>query len=372
MSTAAESPPDKQDKKTIVEISDLKTHDTLISDGGRLIVMYHATWAQPSVFMRRIYEKLLEQHLERVEKQPNAHHVVHFGIVMADKGGENIIKAHNIKSVPYFGFYHNGKLCRSIEGAKNEDLIKGIEWMDEASDDMLVTGVCQTIINRSDIMVLIKGSAHSPKCSFCKRLMELLRRSGVVFDTFDVLSDNSAVKERMKEVAQWETYPMLFAHGKLVGGIDKVEKLHDERRLISELSGERTSKRDDDVAYEPSRNAAAAAEKQRGEGDVQQIMTENKIKELIHEHDVMLFMKGTADEPRCGFSRKMVETLRSNSVGAFDTFDILSDQALRQRLKEYSKWPTYPQLYVKGTFVGGLDIVKEMAAMGDLAAQLGV
>ncbi|NXK69516.1 GLRX3 protein, partial [Sylvietta virens] len=79
----------------------------------------------------------------------------------------------------------------------------------------------------------------------------------------------------------------------------------------------------------------------------------------------MLFMKGSPKEPRCGFSRQMVEILNKHSV-AFSSFDVFSDEEVRQGLKSFSNWPTYPQLYVKGELLGGLDIVKELEASGEL------
>ena len=74
----------------------------------------------------------------------------------------------------------------------------------------------------------------------------------------------------------------------------------------------------------------------------------------------MLFMKGTPDAPRCGFSNQIVEVLKVNDI-SFSSFDILEDNEVRQGLKEFSEWPTYPQLYIKGELMGGLDIVKEIA-----------
>lgn len=75
---------------------------------------------------------------------------------------------------------------------------------------------------------------------------------------------------------------------------------------------------------------------------------------------VLLFMKGTPQDPKCGFSKKTVKLLRDHQI-AFSSFDILSDDQVRQGLKKFSNWPTYPQLYVKGKLVGGLDILNEMA-----------
>ena len=98
---------------------------------------------------------------------------------------------------------------------------------------------------------------------------------------------------------------------------------------------------------------------------------ESRLAALVKQSYVMLFMKGSPDEPRCGFSRTAVGMLRDASV-EFGSFDILSDQDVRAGLKEFSNWPTYPQLYVDGNLVGGLDILKEMAEEGDLKEQLGL
>ena len=80
----------------------------------------------------------------------------------------------------------------------------------------------------------------------------------------------------------------------------------------------------------------------------------------------MLFMKGNPAAPRCGFSNKTVALLNGQGV-KFESFDILSDNMVREGLKKYSNWPTYPQLYVKGELIGGLDIMKEMVESGDFA-----
>ncbi|KYO43925.1 glutaredoxin-3 [Alligator mississippiensis] len=82
-----------------------------------------------------------------------------------------------------------------------------------------------------------------------------------------------------------------------------------------------------------------------------------RLKKLINAAPCMLFMKGSPQEPRCGFSRQMVEILNNHNV-LFSSFDIFSDEEVRQGLKTYSSWPTYPQLYVAGDLIGGLDIVK--------------
>ena len=90
-----------------------------------------------------------------------------------------------------------------------------------------------------------------------------------------------------------------------------------------------------------------------------------KIKKLIDDNNVCLFMKGTPDAPQCGFSMAVSNVLKHLKVN-FNGVNVLEDQALRQGIKDYSDWPTIPQLYIKGEFIGGSDIVKEMFEKGEL------
>jgi monothiol glutaredoxin len=90
-----------------------------------------------------------------------------------------------------------------------------------------------------------------------------------------------------------------------------------------------------------------------------------KIKELINSSKVFLFMKGTPAQPQCGFSMKVTETLKELGI-TFQSFDVLSNEDVRTAVKEYANWPTIPQLYVNGSFIGGCDIVLEMAQNGEL------
>ena len=90
-----------------------------------------------------------------------------------------------------------------------------------------------------------------------------------------------------------------------------------------------------------------------------------RIEELIHSSKVFLFMKGTPEMPECGFSMRTVQALKHLKI-SFKSFNVLSDELVRQGIKEYANWPTIPQLYVNGEFVGGCDIVEQMAESGEL------
>ncbi len=92
---------------------------------------------------------------------------------------------------------------------------------------------------------------------------------------------------------------------------------------------------------------------------------QDDIRRTIEEHDVVLFMKGTASMPQCGFSSRVAAILSYIGV-PFKDVNVLESDALRQAIKEFSDWPTIPQLYVKGEFVGGCDIVTEMTLSGEL------
>ena len=90
-----------------------------------------------------------------------------------------------------------------------------------------------------------------------------------------------------------------------------------------------------------------------------------QIKNLINENDICLFMKGTPDVPQCGFSLAVANMLKHLNV-KFKGINILENDEMRQGIKQYSDWPTIPQLYIKGEFLGGCDIVKEMFEKGEL------
>jgi monothiol glutaredoxin len=95
-----------------------------------------------------------------------------------------------------------------------------------------------------------------------------------------------------------------------------------------------------------------------------------RIDELVKNHRVVLFMKGTAQFPMCGFSGRAVQILKACGVDDLTTVNVLEDEDIRQGVKDYAQWPTIPQLYVNGEFVGGSDIMMEMYQSGELQQAL--
>ncbi|CAJ1938290.1 unnamed protein product [Cylindrotheca closterium] len=199
-----------------------------------------------------------------------------------------------------------------------------------------------TLIKRDSVMLFMKGDPSAPKCGFSREAVELLQKHEVPFGSFDILSDDS-VRQGLKKHSNWPTYPQIYVNGNLVGGLDVLKETAEEGSL----------------------------KEQWGVTGPATVITplQDRLASLVKRSDVMIFMKGLPSAPKCGFSRQMIGLLDESGV-AYDAFNILEDSEVRQGLKEFSNWPTYPQLYVKGELVGGLDICKELAEDGDLVDTL--
>jgi len=141
----------------------------------------------------------------------------------------------------------------------------------------------------------------------------------------------------LKTYSNWPTYPQVYVNGELIGGLD----------IIKEL----------------------VANDEFDETFPKEVPLSERLSALTQRSPIMLFMKGDREQPRCGFSRTAISMLNEKGV-EYGTFDILSDEEVRQGLKEFSNWPTYPQIYVKGELLGGLDIMKELDSAGELAEAL--
>ena len=98
---------------------------------------------------------------------------------------------------------------------------------------------------------------------------------------------------------------------------------------------------------------------------------QKRIDDLVKQNRVVLFMKGNAQFPMCGFSGRAIQILKACAVDDLKTVNVLEDEGIRQGIKSYSNWPTIPQLYVNGEFVGGSDIMTEMYQAGELQQALG-
>jgi len=98
--------------------------------------------------------------------------------------------------------------------------------------------------------------------------------------------------------------------------------------------------------------------------------TKRRIEKMVKGNKVVVFMKGTPDAPKCGFSNAVMQILSMHGVKEFSSYNVLEDEALRQGIKDFSNWPTVPQVYLNGDFVGGCDIMIEMHQKGELVEEL--
>ncbi|KAL9642970.1 hypothetical protein ABK040_010662 [Willaertia magna] len=263
----------------------------------------------------------------------------------------SLTERFNIKSVPAFVFLpalnnKNALNFSVLEGANPPELARRTKLLSETTSNSPAGGATdlnsrlKNLINQDKVMIFIKGTPDIPKCGFSSKLVDILRKENVKFSAFDILSDES-VRQGLKTYSNWPTYPQLYVNGELIGGLDIVKEMQQEGNLKEQLG--LVEEEEEDL--------------------------NTKLHRLINKAPVMLFMKGTPEVPKCGFSSKMVNILKQEGI-EFDSFDILSDESVRQGLKTYSNWPTYPQLYSKGQLVGGLDVVKELQEQGELRENL--
>ena len=320
---------------------------------GSVVVNISATWCEPCAHLNTVFAELAAQHA-----------ALRFVQIDADELPE-VCEQYSVESVPAFLFLHAGALVDSVMGADAPALTAkaqqhattaaihtdaapasgaaaaaaGAAGVDVGGAKEPLDARLKKLTAQSPVMLFMKGSPDAPRCGFSRQIVEILQAEKVAFGHFDILTDEE-VRQGLKTYSNWPTYPQLYAEGSLIGGLDIVKEMKEDGELKAALP------------------ATATAEP-----------LDARLKKLTAQSPVMLFMKGSPDAPRCGFSRQIVEILQAEKV-AFGHFDILTDEEVRQGLKTYSNWPTYPQLYAEGSLIGGLDIVKEMKEDGELKAAL--
>eukprot|EP00941_MAST-03F_sp_MAST-3F-sp1_P003585 g3585.t1 len=292
------------------------------------------------------------------------------------ESSEELAERFALEAVPHFVFLQNGKEVDSLTGAEPSALLDKVEkhlpsdtvQAKVSSSDVSLSQLSSPsssssssnealdrriagLISSNRIMLFMKGTQNEPKCKFSRKVCNLLKEAGVVFGSFNIL-EAPDVRARIKIYSNWKTFPQLYVGSKLIGGADIIEEMAEDGELEELAKVE--------PPLPPSTEATNIA---LSPEEVLNI----RLKKLIGQSSVMLFMKGNPDEPRCGFSRKIVSILRENGVTNFGYFDILSDEEVRQGLKTFSNWPTYPQLYHNSKLIGGLDVIQDMAEDGELA-----
>lgn len=314
------------------------------SHGGLTTILLWAPWHPPSVHLTKV--------LEAVASEQKS---VRFGKVNADVCPA-IATSLGAEQVPYVAFLDpKGSKLDSVSGADPPKLVEKVKLLSArpldaakpekpgvGQDEDMATRL-KALIDFAPVMLFMKGSRAEPFCKFSKQAIAILDKHQIEYSTFDILQDEE-VRQGLKDFSNWKTYPQLYIKGELLGGVDILKEMDDDGSLLQALPAE--------VREEEPEPAL-----------------EERLQKLINQAPVMLFMKGHPEQPRCGFSGKIVGILKEHNV-AFDSFDILTDEEVRQGLKEYSNWSTYPQVYAKGKLVGGLDIIKELAEEGSLVETL--
>jgi len=238
----------------------------------------------------------------------------------------------DVDVVPTVVLLHSEKnVFAKVEGAEPTKLAAALsefarsEAPPQESAEAALERRLQQLIASAPAMLFMKGTPAEPKCKFARTVTDLLKSEGIEFASFNILADD-AVRQGLKVFSNWPTYPQFYANGALVGGLD----------ILQEMAADGDLKKQLGLTVES---------------------LEDRLRALTHKAPAMLFIKGSPGEERCGFSRTIVGLLQSQGV-TFETFDILSDDAVREGLKKFSNWPTFPQFYVKGELIGGLDILQ--------------
>lgn len=318
----------------VVEATTQQQFEEILAKSGRCLTVVHfqAAWAPQCELMNEVMSELAKEYGSSTFVKLEA------------EGVPEVSEKYEIASVPTFLFFRAGDKVDRLDGAHAPELTKKVQRLAVAgtpasapeSGPTDLNQRLKKLINAAPCMLFMKGSAQEPRCGFSRQIVAILKEHSIQFSSFDILSDEE-VRQGLKTYSNWPTYPQLYVNGELIGGLDIVKELAESGELETTCP--------------------------------KAVTLEHRLKSVINQSPVMLFMKGNKEGAKCGFSRQILEILNETSVD-YETFDILQDEEVRQGLKTYSNWPTYPQLYVKGELIGGLDIVKELKESGELKSVL--
>ena len=318
---------------------DIKTeadYSAAISSNNLSVVHFMADWATECATITAVLAEL---------KKDNSLGKVKFYQLAAESLPEISMK-HEIVAVPTVLLFRRGKAVDRVDGVNAVDVTKKVKaHANDPTADLPappaapkedLNSKLKRLINTRKCMLFMKGNPDEPKCGFSKQTVAIFKQLNAEYGTFDILEDDE-VRQGLKSYSNWPTFPQLYIDGELIGGLDIIKEMVESGDLQSMI---------------PTK-----------------VKLEDRLKTLINKAPVVIFMKGEPDSPKCGFSRQLMEIMKETGV-KFDFFDIFTDEEVRQGLKSYSNWPTYPQVYVAGEFVGGLDIIKELKEGGELISTL--
>ncbi|CAF1139834.1 unnamed protein product [Rotaria sordida] len=268
----------------------------------------------------------------------------------------DFLTLQNVNAVPTVLFYYHTKLIDRVDGFNQSDLLKKIQYHInkigltpitteiKSNTDINVENRIKNLLKSSQVILFMKGTPTDPQCGFSRQACHILDEYKIKYNYFDVLSDQN-LREQLKIYSNWNTYPQLYINGELIGGLDIMKQMIENGEFQSKFQQQlKTNGKDQNM--------------------------KKYLENLINQAPLMLFIKGTSETPKCGFTKELINLLNQANIKNYKTFDILQDENVRQKLKEYSSWQTYPQIYVNGQFIGGLDILKQMNEEGTLVQTL--
>jgi len=319
-----------------MEIKSEAEYTSAISDQSLAVVHFMADWATECATITAV--------LTELAKDPALKNVKFHQL--AAESLPSVSMKHEIVAVPTVLLFRRGKAVDRVDGVNAAEVTKKVKAHAADPSADIPSGAAppkedldtklKRLINTRKCMLFMKGHPDEPKCGFSKQFVAIMKELNAEYGTFDILTDDE-VRQGLKTYSNWPTYPQLYIDGELIGGLDIIREMVAAGELQSML---------------PTK-----------------VKLEDRLKAIINKAPVVIFMKGDPATPKCGFSRQLMEIMKETAV-EFDTFDIFTDEDVRQGLKTYSNWPTYPQVYVKGELVGGLDIIKEIKEAGELVATL--
>ncbi|CAG8673909.1 968_t:CDS:2 [Acaulospora colombiana] len=280
-----------------------------------IILDFWAAWAQPCEQMNEVFAELAKKHAS-----------LKFIKIEAEKFPETS-ESFEIVAVPSFIVLKNGKVVDRVDGANASELTSTVEkhaktttfkptpaQPREAPKVDLNTRL-KELVNTDSVMVFIKGTPSQPRCGFTRQLVEILNENNVKFSSFNILTDEEVRQE-------------------LIGGLDIVKEM-----IATGSFKEKLPKGKD---------------------------LDERLQELTTKSKLVIFIKGSPDAPRCGFT-----SILDGKKAKYEYFDILRDDEVREGLKTFAKWPTYPMVFNNGELIGGLDIIKELDSNGELDSIIG-
>lgn len=324
-------------------MSSLLITDSPPSLNHKSVIYFGATWHESSAITEQLYQAL-------VESTTNMNNTTEKTIVFYHVEAEtvpNICQEYNVTVVPTFVLLHSdNRVFERIEGVDdvpkltqavsdlrqapsrkskqnsmdstgnsihNNDNNNEIQNTNNENEADLLNKKIQNIIHSSPVVLVMKGTPSQPKCGFSRQAAEMLASNKIQpFATFDILT-NPAVRQGLKVFCDWPTYPMLFVKGELLGGLDIMKEMQEEREFTMEALG---------LISATTTTSTTLSTNDENESKT---TLEDRLKALIQQKRIMLFMKGNPSQPKCGFSASIVELLDSfvNDVVSYDTFGTL-------------------------------------------------